>query len=112
MPFELRNAPDTFLQNIDVILSTGKWQFALVNFDNIVVLSKSSREHTVHVRNKRTVFSSAGGTLKLKNRRSFVETIDYLGPLIYQSRLKIESHTTDAIWKLQPPTFSRNSDSS
>lgn len=37
IPFELKNAPDTFQLVIDVIISTARWKYALVYINYIVV---------------------------------------------------------------------------
>ena len=39
MPFGLRNAPATFQRPIDIVLSSVKWQFALVYLDDIAIFS-------------------------------------------------------------------------
>lgn len=105
MPFGLRNAPGTFQQTKDVILSAVKWQSALVYTDDIAVFLKSLEKHMVHVSNVLKLISDADVTLKLKKCRFFAKNIDYLEHVIRQRRLEITSHTTDAIRKLQLPTF-------
>lgn len=105
MPFRLRNAPGTFQRTMDFILSTVKWRFALVYFDDIAVFSKSPEEYIEHVRHVFTLLSDAAITLKLKKRCFFTDTIDYLGGLIIRPRqLEIAPNTTVAIRGLEPPT--------
>lgn len=104
MPFGLRNAPGTFQRTMDVILSTVKWQFALVYLDDIVVFSRTPVEHIDHVRHVLTLLHDDGVILKLKKCRFFTDTIDYLSHVIRPRRSEIASHTTDAIRGLQTPT--------
>lgn len=112
MPFGLRNPPGTFQLAMDVILSAVKGQIAFLFLDDIIVFLKFLEEHTVHVRNLLTLPSNPSITLKLKKRRSFAVTIDYLGHAMRLRRLDIVPHTTNVIRELQPPTSSRNSDPS
>lgn len=49
MPSGLKNVPGTFLRAMDVILSSGKWQFALVYLDDMVLFSRIPDEHIDHV---------------------------------------------------------------
>ena len=41
MPFGLKNAPVTYQQVIDTILTTVRWQFTLLYLDDIIVFSSS-----------------------------------------------------------------------
>lgn len=37
----LKNAPETFQRDIDIILSKVRWQFALVYLDDVIIFSKT-----------------------------------------------------------------------
>lgn len=95
MPVKLCDAPGTFRQIVDVILSAVKWQSALVYFDDNAVISKSVEEHKVHAREVLMLFSDAGVTLKLQKCCSIAEAIDYLGHGIRPSRFKIASRRNE-----------------
>ena len=45
MPFGLRNAPETVQRSMYIVLSSVKWQFALVYLDDIVIFSPNPRTH-------------------------------------------------------------------
>lgn len=66
MKFALKNASIPFKRVTDIILSSVKRQFALVNFDDIVMFSQAQREHIN--RNKHVLGSlyETGITFKLK----------------------------------------------
>lgn len=49
---------------MDVILSSAKWQSALVYLDDIVIFSKSVEEHMQHARKVLTLPRDTGVTLK------------------------------------------------
>lgn len=50
MPFGLKNVQGTFQRAIDVIMSTEKFQYALIYLDDIVVFSKSVEENMTQLR--------------------------------------------------------------
>lgn len=87
---------------MDVNLFSGKWQLALVYLDNIIEFRKTTNEHLDGIRKVFLLSHRAGITLKLKKRKVFTDTIDSLGPIIRARRLKLASHTRDAIGWLQP----------
>lgn len=104
MPYGLRNALATFRQIMDVILPAVIKLFALAYVDVIVVFLKSPGRHCKHVLSVLTLLSDVDATPKLKVCHFFGESINYLGHVIFPRSLRIASHTTDAIRKLQPPT--------
>jgi len=48
MPFGLTNAPATFQRALDIILSEVKWQSCLIYLDDVIVYSKTEKEHVGH----------------------------------------------------------------
>lgn len=69
--FELKNAPTTFQQSLDIQLSKGKWQYALEYLVNIVVYSRLPEDHVIHSQEVLTLLYSARATLKFKNYEVF-----------------------------------------
>ena len=103
MPFGLKNAPATFQRAIDVILSSVKWQFALVYLDDIVIFSPKPEEHIEHVKKVLMLLQDAGVTIKLRKCFFFTDNIDYLGHVIRPGTLEIAPKATEAIKNLKPP---------
>lgn len=66
MPFELRNAPDTFQRTMGVILSTLLWKCAIIYLDDIVIFSKSPQEHIGHVKTMLTLLRNASVAMDSK----------------------------------------------
>lgn len=97
MPFVLKNAGRMFQSAMDVILSSVKWQFALVYFDDIIIFSMFLDEHIHDVRQFLTLLNHDGVTLTLKKREIFTNCIEHLCKFIKLGRLKVSSHTIDAI---------------
>lgn len=89
---------------MDVILSTIRWQFALVYLDDIVVFSKNPYEHIDHVKQVLTLLHDAGVgvTLKLEKCDFFKNRINYLRHVIRPGRLEVSAHTIDAVRHLKP----------
>lgn len=61
-----QSAHATFQRAMNVILSSLKWQSALVYLDDIIVFSKTVRDRLTHLRLVLTVLQNAVVTLKLK----------------------------------------------
>ena len=103
MPFGLRNAPATFQRVMDVILSSVRWQFALVYLDDVIIFSRSVEEHFAHVRTVLSLLQKAGVTLRIDKCCFFSATVDYLGHVIHPRRLAVSKRTCDAVSAFKPP---------
>ena len=97
LPFGLRNAPATFQRAIDIILSGVKWKTCLVYLDDVIVFSKSKKDHLAHVAEALTLLGNAGLSLKLKKCHFFAEAVDYLGHVIRPGRLGVAEKNTTAL---------------
>jgi len=102
MPFGLKNAPATFQRVMDVILSSVRWQFALVYLDDIFVFSTTVEDHFDHVRTVLGLLKDAGVTLRLDKCHFFSEAVDYLGHVVRPGRLAVSSKTCDAVRCFKP----------
>lgn len=112
MPHGLRNVPETFQGTMNVILSTVKWQSALVYLGDIVVFLRTPEKHTDHLSLVLSFLHNAGVTLELEKCKFFIDINDYLGHVNSSQKLEIASHTRDAICELQPSTSLRRPRSS
>jgi Reverse transcriptase (RNA-dependent DNA polymerase) len=97
LPFGLRNAPAPFHRAIDIILSGFKWKTCLVYLDDVIVFSKSKKDHLAHVAEALTLLGNGSLSLKLKKCHLFAETVYYLGHVIRPGRLGVAEKNTTAL---------------
>lgn len=64
-----------FQRAMEVILMKVEWQFAPDDLDDIVILSKTPKEHVKHVRQVLTLLHDAGVTVNPKKRVFFTNRI-------------------------------------
>ena len=103
MPFGLKNAPATYQRAIDTILTTVKWQFALVYLDDIIVFSSSFEDHKSHLRTVLKLLEAAGVTLRLAKSKFFHTEVDYLGHVIKPGALEIAPDMIRSVQEATPP---------
>lgn len=103
MAFGVKISLKTMQQTMDAILASGKWKCAFIYPDEIVIFSKTSKWHIKHIRQALKIFQRASVTLEPKKGGFSTTTIDNLGRAIRPRRIKIDSHTPDAITHFQKP---------
>lgn len=106
IPFGLRDGPGYFQKTMDVFFSTVRWKNVLAYLDHNVTFSKSQLKRIGRVRKSLTLLCNAGVTLKLKNCKTFTETIDYLEHLNRAKGIECSLHTKRATRGLKAPTNS------
>lgn len=89
MPFGLKNALYIFRTAIDIIMSSMRYQSAVIYLNDIVFFSKTVKQHSSRLRRSPTILQYAGVTLKLKKCSFITETVDYIPHLILFGRLEI-----------------------
>jgi hypothetical protein len=104
MPFGLRNGPAIFQRVMQEILSPFLWLFCLVYIDDIVVYSKSFKEHIGHLDQVLGAIEQAGITLSPKKCHMFYSSILLLGHKVSRLGLSTHEEKVRAILDLKPPT--------
>lgn len=94
MSFGLKNVRSTFQRVMDIIQTSGKWQFTLVHPDNTVTSSRTLGSHINHTQIVLSILKEAGVSLELRKCTFFIK-IDYLGDIIRTGRLEVADHTAD-----------------
>jgi hypothetical protein len=97
LPLGSRDAPATFQMAIDIILSGVKWKTCLTYLDDVIVFSKSKKDHLAHAAEALTLLGNADLSLKLKKCHLFAETVDYLGHVIRPGRFGVAEKNTTAL---------------
>lgn len=99
-PFGIKSTLATLQRVMVIILSTVKWQFALINQDDIEVFLRTLHQ-LLHL--NRPVLSlrrEASVTVKFKKCASSKKMIDYLDHIVGLRWLEIVNHTTESINEL------------
>lgn len=97
VPFRKKDVPKTFWGAVDLTVSPIKRQFVLVCLGDIVVCSSSPRDNVNYVKQVSSLFRDVKAILKLKKCNFFAETFVCFGHVICPQRLRMATHTTDAI---------------
>src|SRR6266542_2879756 len=88
IPFGLVNAPATFQRLMNDILRDYLRKFCLVYLDDIIIYSKSLKDHKRHVRKVLQVIKSAGLKLKSAKCKWFKQKIIFLDHKIEVNEIK------------------------
>jgi hypothetical protein len=80
MPFGLTNAPSVFMAAMNDILS--EMGFAVVYLDDILIFSRTPKEHVMHVQTVFKKLQEHGFSLKLSKCEFFKSSVQYLGHVI------------------------------
>lgn len=104
MPFGLTNAPSTFQAMMNSIFKDYMRKFVLIFFDDILIYSRSLEEHLVHL--EKVFCRLAENQLKIKESKcQFAsQKIGYLGHVISQEGVQVDTTKTEAIEQWPIPT--------
>ena len=102
MPFGLTNAPSTFQGLMNSIFKPFLRKFVLVFFDDIIIYSKSWKDHVEHVDKVLQLLEEK--QLFAKRSKCFfgVQEVEYLGHTVSYEGVKVDSSKIKAIkeWKI------------
>ena len=102
MPFGLQNAPATFQHFINSVLHEFLDKFASAYLDDIIIYSKTKREHREHVHKVLRALQKAGLQLDINKCEFTVQETKYLGLIVTSDGIKMDPQKVEAIlqWKL------------
>jgi len=97
IPFGLVNAPATFQRLMNDVLRDYLRKFCLVYLDDIIIYSKSLKDHKRHVRKVLQVIKSAGLKLKSAKCKWFKQKIIFLDHKIEVNEIKPDDYNLKKI---------------
>lgn len=100
----LKNAPGTFQQVIDVLLTKVKWQLPLLYLEDLLIFWLPKNEHMDYIRPVLMLLFGAELTFNVKKCGYFINCLDYLGYPICPRRLDISTGPFGPICGLEHPT--------
>ena len=103
MPFGLSNAPSYFQRFMDSVISGLGWYCAMVYLDDVLIYSKTLKDHLCHVALLFQRLSQAGLTLKPKKCTIAATSLDYLGFRVGAKGVSPQTRLTSAITEYPEP---------
>ena len=103
MPFGLCNAPATFQRVMQVVLSGLEWQSCFVYLDDILIASRTLRDHIQHIREVFGRLRAAGLRLKPKKCLFLRDEVPYLGHLISAQGIRPDPSKTEKMESFPTP---------
>ena len=105
MPFGLRNAPNTFMHLMNEMLKEYIGKFFILCLDDILIFSKTRKEHIRHVRCVLEKLQQNKLLSNLKKCMFFKKELVYLGFVISENELRMDLEKVVAIVSWLSPKF-------
>ena len=103
IPFSLTNVSATFQRAMDIAFEGERDRFVVVYLDDIIVFSKSDKEHLTHLRQAFDKSRKYGLPLNLKKSLFVMEEGRLLGHIVTSQGICIDSERVEAIQKVNLP---------
>ena len=91
MPFGLTNAPATFQCLMETCLGEIHLKWCIIYLNNIIVFSKTQKEHIERLRGIFEKLAAAGLRLKPSKCEFFKLQVTYLGHIVFKDSIKTDS---------------------
>lgn len=96
MPFGLKNAPQAFQRKMDEVFNDCK-QFTVVYIDDVLVFSKTYKEHISHLYTVLTKMEAHGLVVSKPKMKLAKTHIEFLGTEIGEGKISLQPHITQKI---------------
>ena len=103
MPFGLCNAPSCFQRLMECVLRSLNWRIALIYLDDVLVYSRTFRDHLDHLRLVFDRFREAGLKLKPKKCHFGQKSVKFLGHVISKDGVQRDPDKIKAIKEYPVP---------
>jgi RNase H-like domain found in reverse transcriptase/Reverse transcriptase (RNA-dependent DNA polymerase)/Integrase zinc binding domain/Chromo (CHRromatin Organisation MOdifier) domain/Integrase core domain/Retroviral aspartyl protease len=104
MPFELCNAPGTFQHFTNDTFSDFLDEFLAIYLDDLLIYSRTLKEHKVHVRRVLERLREAELYVKPEKCQFHVQEVSFLGYLISEKGIRMDPAKVEAITQWPTPT--------
>lgn len=103
MPLGYRNGPAVFQRVMQSVLAPYLWIFSLVYIDDIVIYSKTLKDHLEHIDTVLQAVSKSGITLSPAKCHFAYQSLALLGQKVSRLGMSTDKAKVDAILALEPP---------
>ena len=103
VPFDLTNAPTTFMCLMNIVFSKYLDKFVLIFLDDILIYSKNEEEHEEHLRMKLKFLREHKLYAKLRKCDYYKDRIHYLGHIILDEGISVNLEKIEAIMNWPTP---------
>lgn len=103
MPFGLKNSSASLARALDLLLSEEVKKFTLIYVDDCLVISKSIKEHLIHLKLLFEDFRAANITVNFQKSQLFRTEINYLGFTISTTGITTDKEKISAIMNFPRP---------
>ena len=98
MPFELTNTPATFQRLMESCLGELHLQYCIIYLDDIIIFSKTPKEHLHQLRLVFQKISEAGLKLKPSKCEFLRNRLEYLGHIMSEKGIETNPRKIQVIW--------------
>lgn len=102
MPFGLKNSPACFQRNIQLVI--GENNYSTPYLDDIIVFSKTEKDHLEHLRQVMTRMDKHNLHCKMSKCEFFKTSVKFLGHIVSQEGVQVDPDKVSVIMFLPAPT--------
>ncbi|GKE19132.1 putative reverse transcriptase domain-containing protein, partial [Tanacetum coccineum] len=106
MPFGLTNAPAVFMDLMNRVCKPYLDKFVIVFIDNILIYSKTKKDHEVHLRLVLELLRKEKLYAKFFKCEFWLQEVHFLGHVVNQSRIHVDPSKIEAVKNWKAPTTS------
>jgi hypothetical protein len=107
MPMGLKNAPSTWQRFLNTVIGDALYDYAVAYLDDILVHSRTFKEHLVHLEKILRRIRRANITLKIENSQLFKSSAKYVGYICSAAGVQPDPAKVQAILDTKMPHHSR-----
>ena len=103
MPLELSNSPAVFMDLMNRVCKPYLDQFIIVFIDDILIYSKTKKEHEVHLRQASELLRTEKLYGKFSKCEFWLEEVKFLGHVVNKDGIKVDPSKIEAVEKWRRP---------